>query len=146
MQLVRRTARIARWLSYAAALAAVLLAFALYDEGGAILLAIVAAIPAVVLFLFSLALTEAADLPGKLRAAPADLQSALTDLAGVRRSRLFRSLWRAGRAALAARELVTPWAPLLPLVNLPFLAATVASAIVTPLLVLTALVALAVYG
>ena len=146
MQLVRSTARLARWLSYAAAFASALLAFALYDEGGAIVLAIVAAVPAVVLFLFSLALTEAADLPGRLRGAPADLQSALNDLAGVRRDRLFRSLWRAGRAAFGARELVTPWAPLLPLVNLPFLAATVASAIVTPLLVLTALVVLAVHG
>jgi hypothetical protein len=146
MQLVRSTARLARWLSYAAAFAAALLAFALYDEGGAIVLAIAAAVPAVVLFLFSVALMEAADLPGRLRSAPADLQIALADLAGVRGDRLFRSLWRAGRAAFGARELVTPWAPLLPLVNLPFLVASFASAIVTPLLVLVAIVVLAVYG
>lgn len=146
MRLVRSTARVARFLSYVHAFAAVLLALALRDEGGAVLLAVVAAVPAVVLFLFSLALNEAAELPGRLRTAPADLQSALGDLSNVRRDRLFRSLWRAGRAAVGARELVTPWAPLLPLVNLPFLVAAFLSALLTPLLVLVALVVLATSG
>ena len=146
MQVVRRTARLARWLAYAAAFAAALLAFALYDEGGAIVLAALAAVPAVVLFLFSLALAEAADLPGRLRAAPADLQAALADLSAARREGLFRSLLRTGRAAFAARELVTPWAPLLPLVSLPFLAAALLSALATPLLLLASVVVLAVYA
>jgi hypothetical protein len=146
MQVVRSTARLARWLAYVEAFAAALLAFALYDEGGAIVLAALAAVPAVVLFLFSLALAEAAELPGRLRAAPADLQAALADLSAARRERLFRSLWRTGRAAFAARELVTPWAPLLPLVSIPFLAAALVSALATPLLVLAAVVVLGVYG
>jgi hypothetical protein len=146
MQVVRRTARVARWLSYAAAFAAALLAVALYDEGEAVVFALLAAVPAVVLYLFSVALTEAADLPGRLRSTPAELQAALADLAGVRRGRLFWSLWRTGRAAFAARELVTPWAPLLPLVSIPFLAAASLSALATPLLVLAAIVVLGIYG
>jgi hypothetical protein len=36
-----------------------------------------------------------------------------------------------------------PWAPLLPLINIPFLAATAAAALLTPFVVLAALVLLA---
>jgi hypothetical protein len=142
-------ARVARWLAYADALAAALLVVALYDEGSKVAVAAVAAIPAVVLFLFSTALAEAAALPERLRNAPADaveLQASLAELSRARRGRLLRPLWRTGRAAAGARELVTPWAPLLPLVNLPFLVATLASALVMPFIVLGALVVLAVYG
>jgi hypothetical protein len=149
VRVVRTVARVARWLAYAAAFAAVLLVLALYDEGWMVSVAALAAIPAVVLFLFSTALTEAVALPGRLRDAPADaaeLRASLAQLSRARRGGLFRPLWRTGRAAAGARELVTPWAPLLPLVSLPFLAATLASALVTPLLVLGALAIVAVYG
>ena len=149
MKLVRATARVARWLAYAAAFAGVLFALALYDEGWTFALVLAAVVPAVVLFLFSTALSEAADLPARLRGAPheaAELQASLGELARARRGGLVRPLWRTGRAALSARELVTPWAPLLPLLNLPFLAATLISALATPLLVLVALVILAVDG
>jgi hypothetical protein len=143
---VRGTARIARWLAYAAAFAAALFLLALYDEGWMLGIAVAAVVPAVVLFLFSAALKEAAELPARLRAAPADaaeLQASLGALARARRGALFRPLWRTGRAATGARELVTPWAPLLPLLSLPFLGATLLSALATPLLVLIALVVLA---
>jgi hypothetical protein len=146
MKVVRRTARFARLLSYAAAFATLLFVLALYDDGWKIGLAAAAAVPAVVLFLFSTALLEASELPARLRGAPADaaeLQASLGALGRARRGGLFRPLWRTGRAAFNARELVTPWAPLLPLLNLPFLAATLVSALATPLLVLIALAMLA---
>jgi hypothetical protein len=149
VKVVRTVAGVARWLAYADALAAALLVLALYDEGSKVAVVAVAAVPAVVLFLFSTALAEAAALPDRLRNAPADaaeLQASLAQLSQARRGRLLRPLWRTGRAAAGARELVTPWAPLLPLVNLPFLVATFASALVTPLVVSGALAMLAVYG
>ena len=149
MKVVRTVSRVARWLSYAAAFAAALLVLALYDEGSKLAVAVIAVVPAVVLFLFSKALAEAAALPDRLRNAPADaseLRASLAQLSRARRSGVLRPLWRTGRAAAGARELVTPWAPLLPLVNVPFLVATLVSALVTPLLVFGALALLAVYG
>ncbi len=141
MRLVRAVGRIARALAYAAAVAALLLAVALYDDGVWVVLALAAAVPACVLFLFSLAVREAAELPQRLRGAPAQvggLRAAVDELARARGGRLPRALWRAGRQAASARELATPWAPLLPLVNIPFLAATGVSALATPLLVVAA--------
>ena len=76
----------------------------------------------------------------------AELQTSLAQLSRARRGRWLGPLWRTGRAAAGARELITPWAPLLPLVNVPFLVATLASALATPFLVLGALAMLAVYG
>jgi hypothetical protein len=149
VKVVRTVARVARWLAYAAAFAAALLVLALYDDGWRVGVALLAAVPAVVLFLFSIAVAEAAALPDRLRNAPADaaeLQASLAQLSRARRGGLFRPLWRTGRAAAGARDLVTPWAPLLPLVSLPFLVATLVSALVTPLLVLGALATLAVDG
>jgi hypothetical protein len=146
MRFVRAVGRFARWLSFAAATAAVLLAIALYDDGLWLLLAVAAAVPAVVLFLFSVAVLEAAELPDRLRTVPAqagDLRAALDELGRARGSRLPRALWRAGRQAASASELVTPWAPLLPLVSLPFLAATVLSLLVTPVLLLASVIVLA---
>lgn len=149
MRLARTVARVARLLAYAALLAALLFVLALYDEGYRVGVAVVALAPAVVLWLFSAAVNEAADLPGRLRAAPSDareLNASLADLSRSRSSGVFRALWRTGRAAAGARDLVTPWAPLLPLVSLPFLAATVASAVATPAVLLVSLLVLAVYG
>ena len=148
MKVVRRTARLARWLAYGAAFAAVLFVLALYDEGEKVAVAAVAAVPAVVLFLFSAALLEVAELPGRLRAAPADaaeLHASLGALSRARHGRLFRPLWRTSRAAMSARDLVTPWAPLLPLLSLPFLAATALSALAVPFVLLAALLVVGVY-
>ena len=149
MKVVRTAARAARWFAYADVLAAALLLLALYDEGSKVAVVAVAAAPAVVLFLFSTALAEAASLPERLRNAPVDaaeLRASLAQLARARRGGQLRPLWRTGRAAAGARDLVTPWAPLLPLISLPFLAATLVSALVTPLVVLGALATLVVDG
>ena len=146
MRFVRAIARVARWLAIAAAIAALLFAVALYDEGLYVVAAVIAAFASVILFLFSVALREAADLPDKLRGAPAQvggLRMALDDLRRARGTRLPHSLWRVGRQAASARELATPWAPLLPLINLPFLVASAVSAVATPALLLIALVVFA---
>jgi hypothetical protein len=143
---VRVTATVARWLGVAAALAAGLLALALWDDGWWAALAVLAAGPAVVLWIFSASLYELAELPERLRGAPAEaaqLGGALDDVRRARGAHLFPALWRASRRAVSARELATPWAPLLPLLSVWFLAATALSALVVPLLVLAALVALA---
>lgn len=149
MRFARAVARFARWLAYAAILAGFLFVLALYDEGYRVGVAAVAFVPAVVLWLFSSAVNEAADLPGRLRGAPADaaeLQSSLSQLSRAGRGTLIWSLWRTGRAAAGARHLVTPWAPLLPLISLPFLAASAISALATPLVLLVSLAVLAAYG
>jgi hypothetical protein len=146
MRFVRAIGRVARSFSFVAAAAAVLLALALYDDSLWLLIAVAAAVPAVVLFLFSIAVFEAAELPTRLRNAPTearDLRVAVDELGRARGTRLPRALWRAGRQAASARDLVTPWAPLLPLLSLPFLAATLLSALVTPVLLLVSLIVLA---
>jgi hypothetical protein len=143
---VRFVARIARWLAIADATAAVLLVLALYDNGEDVLVAVVPALPAGVLFLFSTALFEAAELPGRLRNAPAearDLRTAVDELGRARGTRLPGALWRTGRRASSARDLVMPWAPLLPLISIPFLLATLISAVLTPFVLLGTLAALA---
>ena len=147
MRFVRAVGRVARWLAYAAAVAAVLIAVAFLDDGWNVLFGAVAAIPAVVLFLFSVALFELAELPGRIRNAPAqaaEVRRAVEELSRARGTRLPRALWGAGRVAADTRGLATPWAPILPLVSVPFLAATLASAIATPFLLVLALVLLAV--
>ena len=88
MKVVLNVARIARWLSYAAGFATALLLLALYDEDWKVGVALLAAVPAVVLFLFSSALAEAAALPDRLRNAPAEaaqLQASLSQLGRARR-------------------------------------------------------------
>jgi hypothetical protein len=144
---LRFTARIARWLGVVAAVSAALLALALWDDGWWVALAVLAAVPAVVLWFFSFALTEVADLPERLRSAPSEarrLASTFDELRRARGARFFRTLWRTGWRVTAASDLATPWAPLLTLLNVPFLAATLLSALVVPLFVVAALVALAV--
>jgi hypothetical protein len=142
---LRLTARIARWLGTTAAISAGLLALALWDDGWWVALAVVAAIPAVVLWFFAFALTEVIELPERLRGAPGEarvLASAFDELRRARGGHVFRALWRTARRVTAASDLATPWAPLLTLLNLPFLAATLVSALVVPFVVLAALVAL----
>ena len=72
VKVVLNVARLARWLSSAAGFATALLVLALYDEDWKVGVAVAAAVPAVVLFLFSTALAEAAALPARLRNAPSD--------------------------------------------------------------------------
>jgi hypothetical protein len=147
MRFVRAVARIARWFAYTSAVSAVLIAYALRDDGWLLAVAAAAAIPAVVLWLFSTALLELAELPTRLRGAPAqagELRRAVDQLGQARGLRLARALWRAGRTASETRGLVTPWAPLLPLLSGPFLAATAASVLATPFELVIALVLLVV--
>jgi hypothetical protein len=143
---VRAVARVARGFAFAAAASAILFALALYNDGAWLVLALAAAVPAVVLFLFSFALAEAAELPARLRNAPAQVAGlgvAFDELARARGTRLPRALLRAGRHAASARDLAVPWAPLLPLLNLPFLGATALSAFITPFLLLASVILLA---
>jgi hypothetical protein len=147
MRAVRTAAMVTRRLGVAAALSAVALASALWDDGWWAGLAVVAAIAAVVLLLFSKALLEVAELPDRVRGAPAEaaqLRTALDELRRARGAGVVRALWRAGRQAASVRELATPWAPLVTLASVPFLLLTAVSALVVPLVVVAALVALAV--
>jgi hypothetical protein len=145
MRFVRAIARVARWFAYASAVSAVLIAYALRDDGWWLAVAVAAAIPAAVLWLFSTALLELAELPARLRGAPAqagELRRVVEEVGRARGTRLPRALWRAGRTASATRALATPWAPLLPLISAPFLAATAASLLATPFVLVGALVLL----
>ena len=147
MRFVRGVARIAFWLAVVSVACALLIALALYDEGWWVVLAVVAAVPAVVLFLFSFALKELAELPERLRNAPAEargLRSAFEEVARTRGSRRARALSRAARQAVGARDLATPWAPVVAVANVPFLIATGISALLIPFEVLLALVVLVV--
>ena len=103
MKVVLSVARIARWLSYAAAFATALLLFALYDEDWKIGVAVLAAVPAVVLFLFSTALAEAAALPARLRNAPSEAAE-LQTFAGPALARPARTLAAGRSGAPAARR------------------------------------------
>ena len=96
-----------------------------------------AAAPPLVLGAFWLAVREVAQLPARLRALPGTSRehaAELGRLAGDARSRASwgrvpRLLWRFGFLAASARENLTPWAPLLPLLSLPFLLATAIAAL-----------------
>lgn len=143
---IRTAATVARRLSIAAAASTAALAIALWDEGWWAALIVLAAIPAVVLWLFSQALLEVAELPERLRGAPAEagrLAAALDDVRRARGAAVGVALWRAARRAASSRDLATPWAPLVALASVPFLVSTAVSALAVPLVVVAALVALA---
>ena len=53
--------------------------------------------------------------------------------------RLPGSTWRLATLARSARDLLAPHAPLLPLLSVPFLVATLVSALLVPVLVVAAL-------
>jgi hypothetical protein len=97
---------------------------------------VLAAVPPLVLGAFWLAVREVAELPARLRTLPETSRehaAELGRLAGDARSRgswirVPRLLWRFGFLAASARENLTPWAPLLPLLSLPFLLATALAA------------------
>jgi hypothetical protein len=98
---------------------------------------VLAAIPPVVLGAFWLAVREVAELPARIRALPQtsrEQASELGQIATEARSerswlRFPRLLWRFGFLAASARETLTPWAPLLPLLSVPFLLLTAAAAL-----------------
>jgi hypothetical protein len=146
----------ARTLALLAAASAVVIAAYLFRDGvpedteGRIELVVglvLAAAPPLVLGAFWLAVREVAELPARLRALPdtsREHAAELGRLAGEARSRgswlrLPRVLWRFGFLAASARENLTPWAPLLPLLSLPFLFATAVASLAAVVEVVIAL-------
>ena len=122
------------------------------EGAGLAILAVLLAVPAAVLFAFSVFLGEVVELPDKLRSYPGltrehavELQAIAEDAKARERPawrRLPGSTWRLATLARSARELLAPHAPLLPLVNVPFLLATLVAALLVPLVALAALVVL----
>jgi hypothetical protein len=116
------------------------------------ILCVLLAVPAAVLLGFSFVLGEVVELPDRLRSYPgltrehaAELRAIAEDAKTRERPawrRLPRSTWRLATLVRSARELLAPHAPLLPLLNVWFLLATVAAAILVPLVALAALVML----
>ena len=108
------------------------------DQVGAVVGIVLAAVPPVVLFLFSQALRALADLPARIRALPqtgrerAEKLNRLVHEAdrarGRGRRRLPLTLWRLARAVGDSRELLAPHAAALPLLSAGFLAWTALAA------------------
>jgi hypothetical protein len=144
--IARALAAGARTLTVIAAGSAVVIAAYIFRDGipdgseaqvEAVVGLVLAAIPPLVLGGFWLAVREVAELPARLRALPQtsrEQASELGRLASEARTRpswmrFPRLLWRFGFLAASARETLTPWAPLLPLVSVPFLLLTAAAAL-----------------
>ena len=98
-----------------------------------------AAAPPLVLGSFWLLLREVVELPERIRRMPGEGRAHAEELGrlsrearhprqrGVRRLPIL--IWRTLRLSSSSRELLTPYAPLLPLLSLPFLAAVAFAAI-----------------
>jgi hypothetical protein len=137
VKVVGVAARAFRLYAIALAVAAALILAAFVDDnapddgaewlGLAVVAAVVAA-PAVLVFLFSAALTSLAAFPERVRSAPGDLQGHGVEAQRLFARRGFGSLlllpFRLLRLGSGTRETLMPYAPLLPLVSVPFLAAT----------------------
>ena len=112
-------------------------------------LCILLAVPPAVLLAFSLVLREVTELPDKLRSYPGTMRDHAEELRAIAHDaqarerpawrRLPRSTLRLATLVRSARDLLAPHAPLLPLLSMPFLVATLVSALLVPLLVLAAL-------
>jgi hypothetical protein len=139
---VLAVARSVRALALLASAAALVIAVVLYGDGVSgleVLAMLVAIAPPVVLWILWAALRELAELPERLRRLPetarerrVDLERLAADVRdpGRRLVRLPGTLWRLRILAGAARDLVTPHAPLLPFLSLPFLTASALAALV----------------
>jgi hypothetical protein len=124
------------------------------DWAGFALLCILLAVPPAVLLAFSFVLSEVLELPDKLRRYPDTTREHMAELRAISEEagkrdrpawrRLPGSTWRLATLVRSARELLAPHAPLLPLLSVPFLAATVVSALLVPVMVVAALVLLLV--
>lgn len=117
-------------------------------------LCVLLAVPAAVLLSFSFVLGEVVELPAKLRDYPGMTREHVEELRAITQDskarkrpawrRLPGSTWRLATLLRSARELLAPHAPLLPLLNVWFLLATVVAALLIPLVALAALVVLLV--
>ncbi len=154
--------RVRSWVlkvAIAAALAAAVLVYAIVDdgfpEGGAAVLSIigiVAAIaPPLMLGAFWMALGELAKLPQRLRDVPLESREhgeqlrTLLERARTARGERFqvpRLIFGLTRLAGSARETLTPYVPLLPLVNISFLAATACAIVLAGIEIVVACVIL----
>ena len=95
-------------------------------------------------------LNEVVEVPDKLRRYPGTARRHAEELRALAQDaqarerpawrRLPGSTWRLVTLVRSARELLAPHAPLLPLLNVPFLVATFVSALLVPILVAAALV------
>ncbi len=117
---------------------------------GVLVFAGLLAIPPALLYVFSTALRALADLPERVRGAPVDLRTHRDEaqrLFGHRgRGSVILLPFRLLRLSAGARETLTPYAPVLPLVSVPYLMGTGFAAIaglVEILLGVVALIALA---
>jgi hypothetical protein len=140
----------------AAAVAIVLAVLARWTPGdrdgwaGLVVLCALLAVPPAVLLAFSFVLREVVELPDKLRGYPGMTREHLAELGAIARNaqrrerpawrRLPGSTWRLANLVRSARDLLAPHAPLLPLLNVPFLVATLVSALLVPVVVVAALV------
>lgn len=121
---------------------------------GAVALLLLLGVPGGVLLFFSFVVGEVVELPEKLLRTPDTARGHADELRAIARDaqsreapawrRLPGSTWRLAGLVRSARDLIAPHAPILPLLSIPFLAAAAISALVTPLLVLAALVVLLV--
>jgi hypothetical protein len=122
------------------------------DWAGLGVLCVLLAVPTGVLLAFSLVLGEVVDLPDKLRRYPGMTREHAEELRAIAHDaqarerpawrRLPGSTWRLATLVRSARDLLAPHAPLLPLLSVPFLIATLVSALLVPVLVVAALVVL----
>jgi hypothetical protein len=122
------------------------------EWAGLAILAVLLALPAAVLFAFSVFLGEVVELPDKLRNYPGLTREHATELQAIAQDakarerpawrRLPGSTWRLAALLRSARELLAPHAAVLPLLNVWFLLATVAAALLVPFVALAALVVL----
>ena len=120
------------------------------DWAGFVVLCVLLAVPPAVLLAFWLVLREVVELPDKLRSYPdttrehvAELRAIADDAQKRERPawrRLPGSTWRLAALVRSGRDLLAPHAPLLPLLSVPFLVATVVSALLVPVVVVAALV------
>ena len=156
MKVVATAARAFRLYAIALAVAAALILAAFVDDGapgdgaewlGLAIIAAILATPAVLLFLFSAALASLAAFPERLRSAPGDLRGHGVDAQRLFARRGFGSLlllpFRLLRLGSGTRETLMPYAPLLPLMSVPFLAASGLAALAGLGVLVLALAALA---
>ena len=109
---------------------------------GLAVLCVLLAVPPAVLLAFSLVLGEVVELPDKLRTYPGTMRTHVEELRSIAHDaharerpawrRLPGSTWRLATLVRSARDLLAPHAPLLPLLSLPFLIATLVSALLVP--------------
>ena len=120
------------------------------DWAGLVVLSVLLAVPPTVLFAFAFVLGEVVELPDRLRSYPGTTREHVAELRAIahdarRRERpawrrLPGSTWRLAALVRSGRDLLAPHAPLLPLLSVPFLVATVVSALLVPVVVVAALV------